>query len=372
MRAEHLYIHVPFCSRRCVYCDFSIAVRTRVPVSEYVSALSAELDLRHRDSELDLRTLYLGGGTPSKLGADGVARVIDVIDRRAQRGPDTEVTLEANPEDVSAASVRAWRATGVNRLSLGVQSFHAPTLEWMHRTHSVADAMRAIDVARAGGIENISIDLIFATPSEAEGRSWERDLTTALELRVPHVSVYGLTVEPHTPLGRWVARQQVLENPEESFEQDFLTAHDLLTQGGLEHYEVSNYGRASQHSLHNLAYWRRVPYAGLGPSAHEFDGRRRSWNTSAYAHWLDRLSSGADPTEELETLDEAQLEAEVVYLGLRTNRGLALSSAECEHVQPWITAGWAELVGNTIHLTAHGWLRVDSIASDLTHFRSHY
>ena len=199
MRAEHLYIHVPFCARRCVYCDFSIAVRSRVPVQEFVAAVEEEWELRHRDSIFELETVYFGGGTPSKLGAVGVARLMDLVRRRAAVRPGAEVTLEVNPEDVSAESASAWHAAGVNRISLGVQSFDDAVLKWMHRTHDARAAVRAIEVLREAGLHNLSIDLIFAAPSSV-ARSWERDLEAALGLDVPHVSVYGLTVEPKTPL----------------------------------------------------------------------------------------------------------------------------------------------------------------------------
>ena len=208
----HVYIHVPFCARRCVYCDFSIAVRRSVPVEEYVRAVGAELAHRHAAAVLDLDTLYFGGGTPTKLGAEGVARLVGAISEHASIRSSAEVTLEANPEDISADAARAWRAAGVNRVSLGVQSFEDPVLSWMHRTHDSAAAHRAIESLRDAGLTNISIDLIFAAPS-AVARTWERDLDTAVALELPHISVYGLTVEERTPLGRRVARHDLSEAP---------------------------------------------------------------------------------------------------------------------------------------------------------------
>lgn len=372
MKSEHLYIHVPFCARRCVYCDFSIAVRPAVPVAEYVRALESEWLRRHTESDLDLATVYLGGGTPSKLGGEGVARLMDVVRRRASVRSDAEITLEANPEDVSRDAVRAWREAGVNRVSLGVQSFENPVLAWMHRTHDAHSARAAIQALREEGLANISIDLIFATP-ESIPRSWQRDLDEALALALPHVSVYGLTIEPQTPLGRWVARRDVSEAPEESFERQFLEADAALTNAGFEHYEVSNYGRAGRHSQHNWAYWRRRPYVGLGPSAHEFDGTVRRWNTEAYAHWLTLVSNEQESVSGSEQLSSEQTEAEEVYLGLRTSTGLAIAHSEVEHLSPWINAGWATLGNDArLRLTPSGWLRLDSIASDLTRLRSRY
>jgi oxygen-independent coproporphyrinogen III oxidase len=371
VNAEHLYIHVPFCARRCVYCDFSIAVRSRVPVADFVTATAREWDLRHRDSKFSLDTLYFGGGTPSKLGSEGIARLMDVVTSRAELRPNAEVTLETNPEDVNSDAARGWRSSGVNRVSLGVQSFDDAVLAWMHRTHDASTARSAIEVLREAGFDNLSIDLIFAAPSQL-ARRWERDLETAIELGVPHVSVYGLTVEPHTPLGRWVARHDVDEAPEERFENEYLAADDALTQAGLEHYEVSNYGRPQRHSRHNWAYWRRRPYGGLGPSAHEFDGVVRRWNSAPYADWETRVRGRESPTVGSESLRLDQQVAEEVYLALRTTAGLRLSPDERVHVTPWIEAGWASLDGEgLLRLTAIGWLRLDALASDLTLFRSH-
>jgi oxygen-independent coproporphyrinogen-3 oxidase len=370
VNAEHLYVHVPFCARRCVYCDFSIAVRSTVPVEEYLRAIERELSTRHRDSVFTLRSLYFGGGTPSKLGGHGVARLIDIVRGVAELREDAEVTLEANPEDVSAESVHAWRAAGINRVSLGVQSFDDATLGWMHRTHTAVDARNAVQVLREGGIDNLSIDLIFALPASL-ARSWQRDLDSALEFELPHLSVYGLTVEEQTPLGRWVARRDVSEAPEESFESEFLEAHEQLRAAGFDHYEVSNYARKNAHSRHNRAYWRRRAYAGLGPSAHEFDGHSRRWNAEAYAHWVTLLSAGSDPIAGSEQLNEEQAQAEEVYLRLRTSDGLIISTDERTQIERWIDAGWATIGSDsTLRLTGRGWLRLDHIASDLTMLRS--
>lgn len=372
VNAQHLYVHVPFCARRCVYCDFSIAVRARVPVDEYLGALRQELRLRHRDAGFRLATLYFGGGTPSRLGPQGISQLIRIIADHAALEPGAEITLEANPEDVTDAAARTWLDAGITRVSLGIQSFQDPVLAWMHRTHDAATALRAVHVLREIGLANLSIDLIFAAPSSVD-RSWERDLETAVELALPHVSVYGLTVESHTPLGRWVARHDVSEAPEDRFEQEYLLGHSVFASAGLEHYEVSNYGRADSHSRHNWAYWKRRAYGGLGPSAHEFDGQIRRWNVSPYAEWLGRLRDGQDPLDAAETLTDEQIMAEQVYLGLRTNAGVKLLDAEQARVVSWIGAGWATVdSGNTLRLTPSGWLRLDALASDLTAFRSRY
>ncbi len=364
---------MPFCARRCSYCDFSIAVRRIVPATEYVEALRRELALRFpRDGPWTVDTLYFGGGTPSRLGAAGVSAIMRLLRDRLTLADGAEVTLEANPEDITDETVRAWHDVGVNRLSIGAQSFDDRVLAWMHRTHDAAAIGRAVDVARRGGIDNLSIDLIFALP-ESVKRSWANDVERALALDPPHLSLYGLTIEPHTPLGRWQSRGQVTESPEERYELEFTEAHHALTSGGLEHYEVSNFGRPGFHARHNSAYWAAVPYAGLGPSAHEFNGTGRRWNTSAYVDWLRRLGSGHDPVAGSEELTRGNMTAEAVYLGLRTTKGLRLSGPEVARVQPWVEAGWAVLdASGHMVLTPLGWLRLDAIAADLTLIRSRY
>jgi oxygen-independent coproporphyrinogen-3 oxidase len=372
MRPRHLYVHVPFCARRCAYCDFAIAVRSRTPVDEYLRGVDAELAMRFPPGEeWIVETVYFGGGTPSRLGAAGVRRMLDVVRRHARIAAGAEVTLEANPEDVSVEAVRAWHDAGVNRLSIGVQSFHDDVLRWMHRVHDAAAAEAAVRAARRGGIENFSLDLIFALP-EALRRVWPDDLARALELAPSHVSLYGLTVEPHTPLSRWRERGEVEESPEERYEEEFLLAHDRLGAAGFEHYEVSNFGLPGRHARHNGAYWTGAAYAGVGPSAHEFDGDvHRRWNVAPYAEWLRRLDARTDPEAGHEVLDAENRTAEHLYLGLRTTRGLALQPGEAERVAPWIAAGWGRIeAGGRLVLTPEGWLRLDTLARDLTSLRS--
>jgi putative oxygen-independent coproporphyrinogen III oxidase len=370
---RHVYVHVPFCARRCTYCDFSIAVRRVVPADEYVAALKRELELRFPDtSAAPVDTLYFGGGTPSRLGGEGVAALIGMLRERLRLVDGAEVTLETNPEDVNAEAIARWRDAGVNRLSLGGQSFDDRVLEWMHRSHDAAAIGRAVDTAREGGIENISLDLIFALPERVE-RSWTTDVARALELEPSHLSLYGLTIEPHTPMGRWQARGELTETTDERYESEFLYAHAALTAAGFDHYEVSNFGRPEFHSRHNSAYWSGSPYAGIGPSAHEFDGSVRRWNVAPYADWLRRLQDSVDPVADSEVLTNDNRVAEDVYLGLRTRRGITLDGPEIARLEAWFEAGWATTTGaDRLQLTALGWLRLDALAADLTLVRSRY
>lgn len=363
-QTRHLYVHVPFCARRCSYCDFSIAVRRSVPVDEYLHALP--LELASHIGELSLDTLYLGGGTPSSLGGPGIARLVEIVRARAELSHDAEITIEANPDDVTREAAQAWRAAGVNRVSLGGQSFDPAVLEWMHRTHDADQLARAIDILRDAGIDDVSLDLIFALPSVLK-RDWPADVNRALALEPTHISLYGLTIEPHTPLGRWHSRGKVVEADEDAYEREFLHAHAALTAAGYDHYEVSNFARPGRRARHNSAYWRGVPYAAFGPSAHRYDGATRSWNVAPYEEWRDRLARGDSPLGGSEALTETNRAAERVYLGLRTIDGLESSDAELELARPWIEAGWATVHHpRTIVLTALGWLRLDALAASLT------
>lgn len=368
---SHLYLHVPFCARRCVYCDFAIAVRRQVPVDEYVSAVRRELDLRFpADEAWPVETLYFGGGTPSRLGGEGVARLLESVRERVSLAPDAEVTLEANPEDVTVDAVRAWRAAGVNRLSLGAQSFADSVLQWMHRKHDAATIASAVDAARSGAIDDVSLDLIFALPNEVE-RSWPADVSAALALEPTHLSLYGLTTEPGTPLGRWRDRGLVSEAPDESYEREFLHAHDALGAAGFEHYEVSNFSQPGRRARHNSSYWQGSAYVGAGPGAHEYDGAERRWNVDGYVEWVRLLEACQDPKAGGELLDDENRAAERVYLGLRTSDGLRLTGAELVRVQTWVDAGWGVVTPDgRFALTAQGWLRLDSLAADLTLVRS--
>jgi oxygen-independent coproporphyrinogen-3 oxidase len=368
---HHVYVHVPFCGRRCAYCDFAIAVRKHIPVDEFVAGVAAELELRFTTrGPWVAETLYFGGGTPSRLGGEGIARLMEVVRKRITLAPGAEVTLEANPEDIDVATAKQWQAAGVNRLSIGSQSFDDAVLRWMHRTHDSAAIRSSVEAARAAGIDNYSLDLIFALPPEVQ-RSWERDVVQALALEPSHLSLYGLTVEPATPLARWRARGSATDAPEERYEAEFLHAHDALSSAGLEHYEVSNFGRPGKRAEHNSSYWSGVAYAGLGPSAHEFDGATRRWNVGPYADWQRRVAAGFDPLEGAEQLNEGNRVAEQVYLGLRTDRGLRLSGTEFSRVERWIAAGWGILTGDDrLVLTPLGWLRLDTLAADLTAGRS--
>ena len=311
-----------------------------------------------------LATIYLGGGTPSRLDAAELGRMLTELQRDRPVDAGAEVTLEANPEDITAPNTEAWIAAGVNRVSLGVQSFDDAVLRWMHRTHDAAAVPAAMATLRAAGFHNISLDLIFALP-EVLNRDWSRDLELALALEPEHLSLYGLTVEEGTPLGRWTARGESMPPPDERYAAEYLQAHQSLRAAGFDHYEVSNAGRPGYRSLHNSAYWRRAPFIGLGPSAHSAVAGRRSWNVPQWASY-ERLVSAGQPIHEEEVLSESQLRLEQLYLGLRTSDGVESGLIPAAALGGWIGSGWAESSGGVCRLTAEGWLRLDALVRSIT------
>jgi len=362
----HLYVHVPFCARRCSYCDFAIAVRREVPSGRFVEAALAEWTQRRRESPVSewttLHTLYLGGGTPSRLAPDALGELLDRLSADLPLAAGAEVTLEANPDDVSEAAVDAWRRAGVNRVSLGVQSHDPAVLAWMHRTHRVEQVPAAIAMLRDGGIDNLSLDLIFALPAELE-RDWTADLERTLALAPDHISLYGLTIEPASPLGRWLARGEVVPSSDDRYAAEYLEAHRQLVAAGFEHYEVSNAARPGRRASHNSAYWTGAEFLGIGPGAHSFIGGARSWNLREWAAWQRVLAEGGDPREAAEPLSAAQRRLESIYLGLRTTGGLPGAELPESTVATWLEAGWAERIGDRIRLTVEGWLRLDALVA---------
>lgn len=392
---RHIYLHVPFCRRRCSYCDFAIAVRRTVPAERYVRAIKTEHDFRRQSGEWDrapLETLYLGGGTPSLLAAPWIAELVQhfLQTERASRTGELEITVEANPEDVTEEAARIWASCGVNRVSLGVQSFDPKVLAWMRRTHGPDAPARAVERLREAAIKSISLDLIFALP-ESLGRDFRRDLELALALEPDHLSLYGLSVEPRTPLARWVSRGAIAPPDDERYAQEFLLAHEILSNVGFEHYEISNYARPGFRARHNSAYWRADPYAGLGPAAHRFGTSAsvpsregpsfpglatnwvRAWNVDQWAAYERRVADGQDPTAQREIVSPQKRALETVYLGLRTSEGVSLSdplAASALRPGPLmeraVAEGWLKVSAGRLVPTPEGWLRLDSLVVSLT------
>jgi oxygen-independent coproporphyrinogen-3 oxidase len=364
----NLYVHVPFCARRCSYCDFAIAVRREVPSAHYVDLILREWRSRRREAAWAesprLETVYFGGGTPSHLAPGELARLLAALQSDRQILPGAEVTLETNPDDVTDERAEQWLAAGINRISLGVQSFNDRVLQWMHRTHDAATVPRSMRVLRSAGFDNISVDLIFALP-ETLGRNWAGDVEQALNLEPRHVSLYGLTIEEGTPLGRWTSRGEVHAAPDERYADEYLGAHEALRRAGLNHYEVSNAALPGYEAVHNRGYWWRVPFIGLGPSAHSACGDERSWNIREWVAYARALEAGQAATAAVERLEPEQRRLEDIYLGLRTTDGVARSLVGSQ-ADAWVAAGWAAAAPERIVLTPEGWLRLDALAASLT------
>jgi len=362
----HVYLHVPFCARRCSYCDFAIAVRREVPSAAYADAALQEW-AGWQGHEIwaespEVASVYFGGGTPSRVEPGAIARILERIAADRTVAPGAEVTLEANPDDVTSEAARGWRSGGVTRVSLGGQSFDPAVLGWMHRTHSAEQIGTAVETLRDAGIAQLSLDLIFGLPA-ALGRDWGADLGQALALRLDHLSLYGLTIEDHTPLARWTARGEVAPADEDRYAAEFLEADAILGKAGYEHYEVSNYSLPSRRARHNSAYWRRAPFIGIGPSAHSGWGANRQWNLRDWTAYERAMAAGGSPVAATERLDEEAVALEELYLGLRTREGVSAERVPRDTAKAWIDAGWAAVSGGAVRLTAEGWLRLDALTA---------
>ncbi len=366
-----VYVHAPFCARRCLYCDFAVQVRRVGDTEGWLAALEGELSVVAAEGAFPLAerldTLYVGGGTPSLLGPGAMAGLARVMGPERLADPALEWTSEANPESFTPDVARAWRAAGVNRLSFGVQSFDAGVLRWMGRLHGPEGGPRALATARGAGIDDLSLDLIFGLPASL-GRDWDRDLDAALALEPPHLSLYGLTVEPETPLGRAVAEGREAPASDEAYEAEFLRAAERLGAEGYEHYEVSNFARPGHRSRHNSVYWSGAPYLGLGNGAHSYQHPLRRWNLRDWEAYRTAVMEGRSPAADQEILDPRQTRLERVWLALRTREGLSLEDLSPEargRAEAWEEQGWATLAEGRLRLTPPGWLLLDRLAVDL-------
>jgi oxygen-independent coproporphyrinogen-3 oxidase len=319
-----LYVHIPFCERKCIYCDF-YSIETLAPMEQFLSALVREIDsYAGFAAGVTFQTLFFGGGTPSLLSPAQLRTVIDAVHSAFDIRPDAEVTVETNPGTVDPGKLAAFREAGVNRLSIGVQSFDDAELRFLGRIHNAEEAGRCIGLARDAGFDNLSMDLIYALPGQTI-EQWERTLRHALALQPDHLSAYGLIVEDNTPLSKLVAAKQVSPHPPDSEAGFFEHTMSTLEDHGFEHYEISNYARPGYRSAHNLNYWRHGSYLGFGPSAHSFwngsgDGQaRRWWNVRSVNRYNSLVASGQTAVESEELLTTDLLVTERLFLGLRSD-----------------------------------------------------
>ena len=320
---DGIYVHVPFCSAVCPYCDFSVLAAREPARLAFVDTLLAELALID-DAVGPYRSLYLGGGTPSILPADALARLFEAIRGRFGATDDARISFEANPEDVTPDALATWRELGIDTLSLGVQSFDDESLRFLGRRHDGASAERAIEAALGAGFETVSVDLIFGLPGRDESVLAD-DLERVVEFGAGHVSCYQLTIHAGTVFGRRAEAGELREADEPTQAARFRATHSTLAAAGYEAYEVSNFAREPRHrSRHNCGYWEHRPYLGLGPSAHSFVEPRRWWNERSTDAWESAVRDGRRPVADSEQLEPRQLALEALMLGLRTAAGVDL------------------------------------------------
>lgn len=339
-----------------------------------VQAIADEAALRSNYITGSVSTIYLGGGTPSLLDTNDIRFLLNSISELLKVEDKPEITLEANPDDITAANLAAWRNAGINRLSIGVQSFFEEDLQWMNRAHGAAQALQSIQLAQKAGFNNITIDLIYGTPTLTD-EQWAYNVQTAVELNIPHLSCYALTVEPKTALDKMIAAQKMPGIDAEKQGRQFELLMRWLEKAGYEHYEISNFARPGKRSRHNSSYWQGASYLGLGPAAHSFNGNSRQWNIANNALYLKSIGQGIVPFE-IELLTPLQQLNEYIMTGLRTIEGISLQHVKIlwgdeyahaieQEVTAFIHDGRVVLKGGNIALTPYGRLFADGIAAAL-------
>lgn len=368
-----IYIHIPFCRQACHYCDFHFSTNLE-RTEEMTRAIISELELR-RDylKKEPIETIYFGGGTPSLLPSDLIGKIIEKI--LVDYSCDIkEITLEANPDDLSEENLHAWKSQGVDRLSLGIQSFNESVLKFYNRAHTANESIQAIEKARKIGFEKFSLDLIYGFPHE-DHSIWKLDLSQAIAQNPGHISSYALTVEPKTTLGNWTKNGKFMPADDEFTATQFELLQEETSKAGYIQYEISNFGKPDQFALHNTNYWKGVPYLGVGPSAHSFDGSNRGFNPSSNSKYLKILENGISPFE-VENLKGNDLLNEYLLTGLRTIWGvdfqyiLDLYQVDLLTVKKDILArmnqeGWLLWQDKNLSLSKSGKLLADSIAAAL-------
>jgi oxygen-independent coproporphyrinogen-3 oxidase len=317
-----IYIHIPFCKQACTYCNFHFSTNLGLQ-NDFTAALLREIELRQAYIQGEMiETIYFGGGTPSILSFKALQQIMDSVSGHFKLVSNPEISLETNPDDMNPARLHEWRKAGINRLSIGIQSFFSEDLAWMNRAHNSEQAIRAVEDSKKAGFDNFSLDLIYGTPELTEEK-WEFNLQSAISMEPAHLSCYALTVEPKTPLYHLIKmKKSVPVDPEKQASQ-FLTGSRVLEAAGFEHYEISSFARPGMRSRHNSSYWKSKKYLGLGPSAHSFDGTSRQWNISNNALYIEALNAGRLRYES-ENLLPRDLLNEYIMTSLRTNEGLDL------------------------------------------------
>ena len=370
-----IYIHIPFCKQACHYCNFHFSTSILLK-KEMINAIGKEIALApyYEGASSEVTSIYFGGGTPSLLNKDELNLVMDALHNKFKINPLAEITLEANPDDINIGKLNEWKAIGVNRLSVGIQSFLQSELEWMNRAHSAADALHCITQIKEAGFTDFSIDLIYGSPL-LSNEDFKKNVDIIIEQNVPHISCYALTVEPSTALHKMIEQHKKLPVETEKQAAQFLLLMQWMEEAGYEHYEISNFAKPGMRSKHNSSYWQGAKYYGFGPSAHSYDGSRRMWNISNNALYIQSLKNNAIPAEE-EILTSTQQLNEYIMTGLRTIEGLNLQTISkmfgsnysdklLQQSEKWQTGEKMIRTDAGLALTREGKLFADGIAADL-------
>lgn len=369
-----IYIHIPFCKTRCIYCDFFSTTRNELK-EQYVRSLCHELEMRKDYLQHEpVETVYLGGGTPSQLAQEDFLQIFETIERVYDIRQVREITLEANPDDLTPEYTQMLATLPFNRISMGIQTFNEETLRLLKRRHTASQAIAAVKYCREAGFRNISIDLIYGLPGETAD-SWEYDLSQAIALNVEHISAYHLIYEEGAPIYKMLQQHRVSEVDEESSIRFFSRLIDRLAAAGYEHYEISNFCRPGYCSQHNTSYWQGIPYLGCGPSAHSFNRMEREWNIASLNDYIAGIESG-NRIYETEKLNVTTRYNEFIITSLRTRRGIPLTKLKAEFgtglwqycldmAAPSLENGKLIRKGDALCLTREGIFISDSIMSDL-------
>ncbi len=369
-----IYLHIPFCKQACSYCDFHFSTNLSRK-ADVVAAMVMEIALQKDffDEKTILQTIYFGGGTPSILSEAELRQLFEAIYFHFPVAEDAEITLEANPDNMHEANLQAWRSLGINRLSVGIQSFRQDDMKWMRRSHSVTQARQCVQDARKAGFDKLSLDLIFGGPNLSLA-AWRENLESLLAFQPEHISLYALTIEEKTILHNWVQKEKLEPASDEVYQQQFLLAHELMTAAGYEHYEVSNFARPGYRSRHNSSYWKGLPYLGIGPSAHSYDGQQRSWNISNNFKYMQSLQQGQPATAEREELSLKDRYHEHIMTGLRRVEGIDLAEIKAlfnidmqknfaSELEGLLRRKQMWMQGNRLGFEPEGWIISDEIIS---------
>ena len=314
-----IYIHIPFCKKACHYCNFHFSTSSEYK-ERMIRAIVREMELRKDEINAPIQTIYFGGGTPSIIEPSQIELLLEVIDKHFSIDTSAEITLEANPDDITKQHASQWQSMGINRFSIGIQSFSDIHLEWMNRAHNATQSLSCIEIIRGAGFENFSIDLIYGTPGQST-HDWERDVEKAISLKIPHLSCYALTVEEETPLFHLIERGKKEKINSDLQAEQFNILVDMTASAGYDHYEISNFALKGMKSKHNSSYWNGIPYLGVGPSAHSFQNNMRSWNISNNISYMQSIENNIRPFE-FELLTDIDQLNEYIMTKLRLEGGM--------------------------------------------------